>query len=130
MKLFPALIFIAIILAAAYSCKKDSDNSPALHRLTYKVTSNNYQPLSNILYNDSTNKFVQASAVDSSNGWTKTMTVTTSFIALIEVQGLNNSPDTLKYTLEIDKDNMTIATQAESVNSFSSFDTQITATVE
>jgi hypothetical protein len=114
----------------AHACKKDSSSSPTKHQLTYKISSNNYQPLSYVKYNDSTNNFVVTSAVDSTSGWSKTTTVTAPLTALLEVQGVNNSSGTLNYTLEIDVDNSPKATQQESIIPFSNFDTQIEAAIQ
>ena len=130
MNTFKALIVTLIIFAVPYSCKKDSSNAPARHQLTYKISSDNYLPLSNVKYNDSTNSFVQTSAVDSTSGWTKTTTVTAPFTALLEVQGINTTSDTLNFTLEIDQDNSPKALQQESVKPFNSFDVQVNADIQ
>jgi ABC-type oligopeptide transport system substrate-binding subunit len=130
MKAFKSLLFLLLALLIVQACKKDSSSSPTKHQLTYKISSNNYQPLSYVTYNDSTNSFVVTSAVDSTSGWTKTTTVTAPFTALLEVQGINNSADTLKYTLEIDQDNSPNAQQQESIMPFNSFDTQVNAAIQ
>jgi hypothetical protein len=130
MKAFKAILFILAAIVTLYDCKKESSNSPTNHQLTYKVSANNYQPLSNVKYNDSTNSFVVTSAVDSTSGWTKTTTVIAPFTALLEVQGINSSADTLKYIIEIDQDNSPKATQQESITPFSSFDTLIQASIQ
>jgi len=130
MKAFKSLIFILLTLLIVHACKKDSSSAPVKHKLTYKVSSNNYQPLSNVKYNDSTNNFVVTSAVDSTSGWTKTITVTAPLTAWLEVQGVNTGSDTLNYTLEIDVDNSPKATQQASIIPFGSFDTQVQAAIQ
>ena len=125
-------IVCALILSNNFfSCKKDSgSSSPAIHSITYKITSNNYQVLSNINYTD-TSAPAQSSAVDSISGWSKSITTTyTQFPVQLQVQGQNSSTSTVNYQLSIYIDGLLKAAAQDSAIKFNSFSTQISAVVQ
>lgn len=125
------LISIGILYLCTFlSCKKDS-SSPAAHVITYKLSSSNYSVFNNVSYTDSVGVQTIASAIDSISGWSKTIKESySSFPATLQVQGQNISSNQLTYTLEIIIDGVSAAQKQESINSFSSFNTQISATAQ
>ena len=68
-----AIVSLFIILCALHSCKKDS-SSPITHTITYKLTASNYAVFNNISYTDTIGVQSVTSAVDSTSGWSKTIT--------------------------------------------------------
>lgn len=119
-----------LFISFFYSCKKDS-TSLTKHIITYKITSSNYKLLSNISYTDTLGVQSTASAVDSTSGWSKTISESyTGFTVVLEVTGQNSATSTLNYTLEILVDGTSKAIQQNSTPPFNSFNTQISAIIQ
>ncbi len=119
-----------IILCGLHSCKKNS-SAPAKRVITYKLTSNNYAPFSSVSYTDTLGVQSVVSAVDSTAGWSKTISEGyTGFTAVLQVQGQNSSSGQIDYTLEILVDGISKSKQQNSVEAFNSFNTQISAIIQ
>ena len=127
---FSVLGVAIIILCSFYSCKKNS-SAPAKRVITYKLTSNDYTPFSSVSYTDTLGVQSIVSAVDSTAGWSKTISESyTGFTAVLQVQGQNSSSGQLDYTLEILVDGISKSKQQNSIAPFNSFNTQISAVIQ
>ncbi len=126
------ILYLLILSFNFFSCKKDSgSSSPTTHLITYKISSNNYGILSNINYTDTSGILVPSSAVDSTSGWSKSITTHyTQFPVQLQVQGQNASSSTLNYQLSIYIDGTLKASQQDSATKFSSFSTVASAIVQ
>lgn len=127
---FSIAYLTAIISTCLLSCSKSSSTTNTQHQLSYKVTANNYTPLTSVSYVDTSYAPVTGSASDSTSGWSKTYTVPASFSAQLSVQGINSTSATLYYTLEIDEDGAIKTKVQDSAAKFTSFNTQIGATIQ
>jgi hypothetical protein len=119
-----------IIFCSLYSCKKNS-SAPAKRVITYKLTSSNYAPFSSVSYTDTLGVQSVVSAVDSTSGWSKTISESyTGFTAVLQVQGQNSSTNQLDYTLEILVDGVSKSTKQDSIKPFGSFNTQTSVIIQ
>ena len=119
-----------IIFCSLYSCKKNS-SAPAKRVIIYKLTSSNYAPFSSVSFTDTLGVQSVVSAVDSTSGWSKTISESyTGFTAVLQVQGQNSSTSQLDYTLEILVDGVSRATKQDSVQPFGSFNTQTSVIIQ
>ncbi len=127
-----SILFLLVIAFNIFSCKKDSSSaSPVSHTIKYEITSNNYQVFNNIYYTDSIGVLRETDAVDSTNGWSKSITINYSpFTAQLQVQGQNSTTSTLIYDLKIFVDGQLKADQPDSASKFNSFSTQVSAQVQ
>lgn len=130
-KLKFCIIGIALIICCSLnSCKKNS-SAPAKRVITYKLTSNNYALFSSVSYTDTLGVQSVVSAVDSTSGWSKTISESyTGFTAVLQVQGQNSSTSQLDYTLEILVDGVSRSTKQDSVQPFGSFNTQTSVIIQ
>ncbi len=126
------ILFLLIIAFNLFSCKKDSSSAPPVsHTIKYQITSNNYQVFNNIYYIDTIGVLRQTDGVDSTNGWSKSITIHYSpFTAQLQVQGQNSTTSTLIYDLKIIVDGQLKADQPDSASKFNSFNTQASATIQ
>lgn len=128
----PFFLILSLLLIITFSCAKHINDPGSSNRLiSYSLSSSNYQPFSNITYNDGNGIQVSASAADSISPWTQTdPTSIIPFNAEMEVQGINNTSAIINYTISIYVSGVIISSKQDSVAPFNSFDTQLAAEVQ